>query len=49
MKLCIFLFLLALLLPYGAQLRTRYRPGALAIQRKLWAAPIGRRYSSLDT
>lgn len=38
MKLLIFCFLLALLLPYGAQLRTRYapRPALIPVVRR-WA------------
>jgi hypothetical protein len=33
MKLAIFLFLLMLLLPYGAQLRTRYQPLPVVVRR----------------
>jgi hypothetical protein len=45
MKLMIFLFLLALFLPLGAQLRTRYTPlPALSrVRRRMWAAPVGRK------
>jgi hypothetical protein len=36
MKLAIFLFLLMLLLPYGAQLRTRYQPLPAVVRRRVW-------------
>lgn len=38
MKLLIFLILLALLLPYGAQLRTRYQPLPMVVKR--WQGAI---------
>jgi hypothetical protein len=38
MKLCIFLFLLALLLPLGAQLRTHYQPLPAVVKR--WSKAV---------
>lgn len=38
MKLLIFLVLLALLLPYGAQLRTRYQPLPAVVKR--WSTAL---------